>query len=95
MKPWIELDTIDSRDPVIVATQPGGELSHELYVYMVDHMYDVAAAERRRSRWVMNDEWFFECVKIAGCPPDKIEYFLGLPFDVRDDGGVPHLEAAQ
>jgi hypothetical protein len=48
------------------------------------------------TRWVMSPGSFSE-VRMAFelPPPDRVEdpwYLLGMPVDVRDDGGEPHLE---
>jgi len=63
---------------------------------MVNHMYDVPADERRRSTWVMNQEWFDECAKIGwnGWQPAGLATMFALPVQLTDDGGVPHLVAS-
>ncbi len=60
------------------------------------------AAEHKVSRWVMSLEWFTECRRLDGSsgrtlyePGIKVtgpEYLLGMPVEIREDGGVPHLE---
>jgi HK97 family phage major capsid protein len=56
---------------------------------------------RRDSHWVMNPEWFNACRQIETpggvmWHPDLTvsapEAMLGIPVEVRDDGGPPHLE---
>lgn len=51
------------------------------------------------SCWVMNLEWFNEVRKLddsrGGLYQPGLsarEYLLGIPIDIREDGGVPHLE---
>jgi hypothetical protein len=65
---------------------------------------EVPAAERARSHWVMSAEWLNE-VRQADLASQHGMYWtglgrdwaapetlLGLPVEVREDGGVPHLE---
>ena len=72
-------------------------LGPDLYRHLVDELYDVPPAQRYRARWVMNGEWHDEVRHMAdamGKPlwrPD-LPCLLGLPVEVREDGGVPHLE---
>ena len=75
-----------------------GDLSGDLR----EHIYQTHAnGPRRDSRWVMNLEWFNEVRRIGdrqgplyhpGLTVSAPEYLLGIPIEVRDDGGVPHLE---
>jgi HK97 family phage major capsid protein len=72
-------------------------LGPDLYRFLVDTLYGTPQPERGESRWVMNQEWWNECRKIAGAdgrpawePPHAL--MLGKPVEVRVDGGVPHLE---
>lgn len=68
--------------------------SHILAVY--------SDGPRRDSRWVMSPEWLNECRKIEdgtghsmfrpSWTIDAPQKMLGIPIDVRADGGVPHLE---
>ena len=74
------------------------------HVYFVHA--ETPAAERRRSRWVMSQEWLNEVRQAdlasqrgmywTGLGRDRAapEMLLGLPVEVREDGGVPHLEPA-
>ena len=69
-----------------------------------EHVYRIYAntseLDRERSRWVMNLEWLGECRKmpdVAGNPfyrpqPGIPEFLLGIPIEIRADGGAPHLE---
>ena len=61
-----------------------------LYEYLVNHMYEVPGPMRYHYHWVMNQDWYDECRKIAG-PGPRFTIMLGLPLVVRDDGGIPHL----
>ena len=68
------------------------ELTRDLYANLVDQLYAAPAHTRKRSRWVMNHEWWDECRKIGGGWPEAgITTMLGLPFKITDDGGFPHL----
>jgi hypothetical protein len=51
--------------------------------------------------WVMSLEWLNECrrlddsagrLHVPGLKVSGPEYLLGMPVEVRADGGVPHLE---
>jgi hypothetical protein len=74
-------------------------LSDDLYRHMIDSMYAVHPRERMQSHWVMTMDWLSECRKLAisigerpppvGCP----DVLLGLPVEVREGSGPPHLEA--
>ena len=69
-----------------------------------DYLYRTQANGVRlleNPRWVMNLEWLNDCRKAdtAGGASwwvhvglGKPEYLLGIPIEVREDGGVPHLE---
>jgi HK97 family phage major capsid protein len=77
-------------------------LSDALLPYLFEALYCMDAAERRRSHWVMNTEWFLEVRKLGdsmGHPvlmppwsPSAPAMLLGLPVEIRTDGGAPHLE---
>jgi hypothetical protein len=70
----------------------------ELTAELRDHL-DRAMADGPRgagTRWVMSAEWLAECLLIdpwSPLPTGRPETMLGIPIEVRDDGGVPHLEA--
>lgn len=50
--------------------------------------------ERNRSRWVMDQEWFDEVRRVLDAPPMMTDtHLLGLPIEIRPDGGMPHLIA--
>jgi HK97 family phage major capsid protein len=77
-----------------------GELGDELFRYMVDHLSDMPPAQRARACWVMNAEWYAECLAMTDQdghaiwePPARDATIFGLPFAVTADGGVPHLIA--
>lgn len=81
---------------------PQEELSAELRDYLYRELGDDRPPGR--VRWVMNGEWHAEmrrCTTIAGrslwLPGIRVsdpEYLFAIPVDIRDDGGVPHLEPA-
>lgn len=72
-----------------------------LYAYLLDELHNAPRDLRLYGQWVMNTEWLNECRKIDDRPsrfalhllPTGVpETLLGLPIDIRDDGGMPHLE---
>lgn len=74
-------------------------LGSDLYNHLFFWLNAVPALERRQSHWVMSTEWSNECRKLAmelgsyASPAiDGPDYLLGIPIEIRDDGGVPHLE---
>ena len=76
-----------------------GSLSEALREHLHRIYADTPVAERRSSRWVMNLEWFSEVQKLDNRsfwdgPPAPVESILGLPLEIREDGGPPHLEPA-
>jgi hypothetical protein len=49
------------------------------------------------AHWVMNLDFLKERPETApdpGATVGRMEFLLGIPIEVRDDGGVPHLEPA-
>lgn len=67
------------------------------------HIYQAhAAGPRRDSRWVMSAEWLNECRKLEDGSGhavfqlrwtiDAPQTMLGIPIEIRADGGPPHLE---
>lgn len=70
------------------------DLADDLRRHLYASMYAVHPAERQRSRWAMSAEWFAEVLKLAVAPPlpGAEPVLLGLPVEVRDGAGVPHLE---
>jgi hypothetical protein len=77
------------------------DLTRHLYANLVNQLYAVPPPRRRRSCWVMNQEWLNECRKIGDYPETPRimlptfaqEIMLGLPVFVTGDGGFPHLIA--
>jgi predicted phage gp36 major capsid-like protein len=68
-----------------------------------EHIYQSHAnGPRRNSRWVMSPEWLNETRRIDTAGGASFwahlsgmsgpEYLLGIPVEVRADGGPPHLE---
>ena len=67
------------------------------------HIYRTYAnGPRRNSRWVMGPAWFNDLRRMEdagdgvtyhpGLRVGSPEMLLGIPVEVREDGGVPHLE---
>lgn len=64
-----------------------------------------ASGPRRDSRWVMNLEWFNEVRRLddsqgrvlyhPGVTVSAPEFLLGIPVEIREDGGPPHLEPCE
>jgi HK97 family phage major capsid protein len=80
-------------------TQTG--FTDELRAYIFEANYLVPPAQRRTSHWVMNLEWFNEVRRLddrsgpmfwAAFAVTAPETLLGLPIEIREDGGAPHLE---
>lgn len=76
------------------------DLGPDLYAFLVDRLYDMPPRDRQQAHWVMDSGWVAEIRKmtVAGRPiwepsvwADAPDLLLGLPFEERDDGGVPHL----
>jgi len=71
---------------------------------LIKHLYWWACqhGEISRFRWVMNQEWWNTCRALTdpqGRPlwlpafnANGQHVLLGAPINIRDDGGVPHLE---
>lgn len=68
---------------------------------------ETAFTEGHAYRWVMDLSWLNECRRMAlqlsggrasyqnaEAQRAEADYLLGLPIDVREGGGVPHLETA-
>ena len=82
-----------------------GTITDDLRSYLIQALYDEDAATRQHSHWVMNGEWFLEVRKLADqagyplyLPPISRagpEMLLGLPIEIRADGGAPALELNQ
>jgi len=76
--------------------------TEELRLHIYKELYAMPPAQRQAARWVMNPEWLNEvrCLDdrgtgpfwVPGLQPSAVERLLGLPVEIRDDGGVPHLE---
>jgi hypothetical protein len=70
--------------------------SLDLYKRLVDLLYSVGPAERRRAHWAMSSEWsdkladYADTVLLAPRPVVWTE-LLGLPFEVDDSYGFPQL----
>ena len=55
------------------------------------------------TRWIMSPYWYCECRRESGydghalwqppLPPRPPDMLFGIPVEVRDDGGKPHLES--
>ena len=79
-------------------TDVQAELADDLFRYILETVHDHPSGQP--VRWAMNREWMDECRKLARRLGYRVflnefggpEYLIGLPIEVRDDGGVPHLE---
>lgn len=72
-----------------------GSLADDLRRHLYASMYAVGPGARRQSRWVMFPEWLTEVRKLDYAPPVVLgspERLLGLPLEVREGSGPPHLE---
>jgi hypothetical protein len=79
------------------------DLASDLREHIHKTWANVPAAERRRSHWVMNPEWYIETRKCDTVGPAPYlpspghavlepETLFRRPIEVRENGGVPHLE---
>ena len=68
----------------------GEALIEHLYATLDDKPHGVAV------KWVMNGEWETELHAAASSlgwqPSPRPATLFGIPIEIRDDGGVPHLE---
>lgn len=71
----------------------------ELTRALRDYLYEMhALGPRGNSRWVMSLEWLNEVRKVdadkvpAWLAASPVETIMGIPLEVRADGGAPHLE---
>lgn len=77
-------------------------LAGDLLAHLYEAMYAVLPRDRQDAHWVMTAEWFGECRKLRYPPgrsflvmpslPDGTEWLFGLPVEVREGSGPPHLE---
>ena len=76
---------------------PVEPLAPDLWKHLMGELTGMALPARRDARWVMSAEWWDEVTDMARAmgemPPSWPRTLLGKPVDVREDGGVPHLEA--
>ena len=83
--------------PSAIPKTPQEELAEALRDHLYREYHDMPYPARRDARWVMNAEWWDEVTGMAramGAPPQLAPpvTLFGKPVDVREDGGVPHLE---
>ena len=70
------------------------DLSRALCANLVDQLYAVPPDRRKRSCWIMNQDWWDECAKLGDWPRSAPgTTILGRPVFVTEDGGFPHLIA--
>ena len=76
------------------------ELTADLRRHIYEAFGEMRPYDRERGHWVMNPEWFRELLLLRlEAPPSPsgvmrslpVQLF-GIPIEVRDDGGLPHLE---
>jgi hypothetical protein len=70
------------------------DLADELRDHIFAVYRETPVAQRRASRWVMDPEWLPDLRAIDTAGPAWPETLLGLPLDIREGGGPPHLEPA-
>lgn len=102
--PWRK-KSVPDRHPLpgwpAAASHPDS-LSDDLRRHLYESLYAVTPGERLGARWVMSGEWWRECRKMVGADGRVLwepswkhassDVLLGLPVEVRDGGGTPHLE---
>jgi HK97 family phage major capsid protein len=88
----------------VVTDSLAGDLREHIYRQVLETPLAAHGAvyDKLSFHWVMSLEWFKECRKLADAagralwePGQRISgpvYLLGMPVEIRDDGGVPHLE---
>jgi hypothetical protein len=77
-------------------------LAEELREHIIRTYSDTPAGQRRASHWVMDPEWVSDVRRVdddrrsAFCPPPVPvtgpELLMGLPMEIREGAGPPHLE---
>jgi HK97 family phage major capsid protein len=77
-----------------------GDLRAHLYRTWLETPHDELSFH-----WVMSLEWLNEIRRMEGSTGHPLhepglrvsapEYLLGMPIEVREDGGVPHLERSE
>lgn len=70
----------------------------ELYDRIVHAWYSVLPRHRQAAHWVMDVAWLARIKDMRDSKGGKLwagdaSRLLGVPFEVRPDGGFPHLEA--
>jgi hypothetical protein len=82
-------------------TAPPDTLSGDLREHIYRTYMDTSGPERHMSHWVMNLEWLNEVRRLddptgvlyhPGLSASGPQMLIGLPIEIRDDGGPPHLE---
>lgn len=84
-------------EAAVQAEPPSVEpLGRDLRDHLIGELTGMPFPARRDACWVMNAEWWDEVEAMARAmgemPPSWPRTLLGKPVDVREDGGVPHLE---
>jgi hypothetical protein len=82
--------------------RPPENLSPDLIEHLYWTLNHTPAEERRHSRWVMGGNWYADVVQLTDGTGHSIwnpalrqglpHTILGLPIDIRDGEGPPHLE---
>lgn len=85
--------------PVNLSTGASLTPEEELTRALRDYLYEMHSyGPRKGSHWVMSLEWLKEVHKLDDRRPWDFplpgapETILGIPIEVREDGGPPHLE---
>ena len=72
------------------------DVNRAIYVALVNALHAVDPLFREGMRWCMNPDWLAVTKAVtdpSGEPywRDGATHLLGIPFEVTDDGGAPHL----
>lgn len=81
------------------------EFQQALFDHLVRTLHSTPAEERRNSKWVMSGEWLIDIRSLVDGrgypiwelprPVEEPDYLFGLPFEIKDGSGPPHLEAKE
>lgn len=88
------------RGPLIEAPAPLDTPQEELTIALRSHLYsELASAPKGKLTWVMSADWLKECLLLDNrwayrtleANMAHATLLLGIPFEIRDDAGVPQL----
>jgi hypothetical protein len=85
-----------------LADRPRENISEDLLDHLHWTLSNTPPEERRHARWVMSDDWYGDVLRMTDAQghslwdtPRRIkepETLMGIPVDIRDGEGPPHLE---